>query len=207
MQEIGKVNKQIKCIPNNMRSMDFFYSFQFMSFSLEKLVDNHVKEGPTKCYHMTEYFGTEKIDLLLRKQIYPYGYLDSECKFTEEQLPPKEAFYSSLSGEDISVEDYAHAQYVWKDFNIQNLGQYHDLYVLNDVLSQGDVFKNLEICLNYNGLDAAHFYTSPGPAWQAVLKMTGVQLELLTDIDMHLFIENGLRGGISMITQTCQSQQ
>ena len=89
--------------------MDFFYSFQFMSFSLEKLVDNHVKEGPTKCYHMTEYFGTEKIDLLLRKQIYPYKYLDSECKFTEEQLSPKEAFYSSLSGEDISVEDYAHA--------------------------------------------------------------------------------------------------
>ena len=128
MQAIGKVSKQIKCIPNNMGCMDFIDSFQFMSFSLEKLVDNHVKEGPTKCYHMTEYFGTEKIDLLLRKQIYPYEY------------PPKESFHSSLSGEDISVEDYAHAQYVWKDFNIQNLGKYHDLYVLNDVLSQGDVF-------------------------------------------------------------------
>jgi hypothetical protein len=98
-------------------------------------------EVPTKFHHMTEYFGTEKIDLLLRKQIYPYEYLDSECKFTEEQLPPKEAFDSTLSGENISVEYYVHAQCAWKDFNIQNLGQYHDLYVLTDVLSLADVFE------------------------------------------------------------------
>ena len=99
------------------------------------------------------------------------------------------------------MEEYAHAQCVWKDFKIQNLGQYHDLYVLPDVLSFADVFENFrEIYLNYYGLDAAHFYTSPGLAWQAALKMAGVRLELLTDIDMHLFIEKGLREGISMIT-------
>ena len=102
--------------------MDFIDSSQFMSSSLEKLVDNLAKEGPTKFHHMTEYFGTEKIDLLLRKQVYPYEYLDSEYKFTtEEQLPPKEAFYSSLSGEDISVEDYAHAQMIWEEFGIKHL--------------------------------------------------------------------------------------
>ncbi|VDI38828.1 Hypothetical predicted protein [Mytilus galloprovincialis] len=106
-----------------------------------------------------------------------------------------------LSGEGITTLDYAHAQHVWQLFNIQNLGQYHDLYVLSDVLALADVFENFrEICLNYYGLDAAHFYTSPGLAWQAALKMTGVKLELLTDIDMHLFIEKGLRGGISMIS-------
>jgi hypothetical protein len=107
MQAIGTIQgKSLKCIPNSMKKyisfslgcMDFIDSFQFMSSSLEKLVDNLAKEGPTKFHHMTEYFGTEKIDLLLRKQVYPYEYLDSECKFTEEQHPPKEAFHSSLSG-------------------------------------------------------------------------------------------------------------
>lgn len=84
---------------------------------------------------------------------------------------------------------------------MQSLGDYHDLYVKADVLALADVFENFrDICLNYYGLDAAHFYTSPGLAWQAALKMTRVKLELLTDIDMHLFIEKGLRGGISMIS-------
>ena len=76
--------------------------------------------------------------------------MDSECKFTEEKLPPKEAFYSSLSGENISVEDYAHAQKIWEEFGIKNFGQYHDLYVLTDVLSLADAFENFrDICLNY----------------------------------------------------------
>ena len=138
---------------------------------------------------MTDYFGDEKIKLLLRKQVYPYEYFDAESKFTEKQLPLIESFYSSLSGECITEEDYAHAQTVWREFGLQTLGQYHDLYVLIDVLALADVFVHFRnICLNYYGLDAAHFYTTSGLAWQAALKMTGVRLELLTDIDMYLFI-------------------
>ncbi|XP_041377266.1 uncharacterized protein LOC121389682 [Gigantopelta aegis] len=128
------------------------------------------------------------------------NYFDSEEKFTETQLPPQEAFCSSLTGETITDEDYEHAQIIWNDFNIKHLGEYHDLYVITDVLALAGVFENFrDICLNYYELDPAHFYTSPGLAWQAALKMTGVQLELLTDIDQHLFIEKGLRGGISFI--------
>ncbi|CAG2230513.1 unnamed protein product [Mytilus edulis] len=210
MQAIGKVEgKKLNCIANNMEKyisfslgcMDFIDSLQFMSSSLQKLVENLAKEGSSKFRHMTSHFGEEQISLLLRKQVYPYEYFVSEAKFVETQLPPIENFYSTLSGEGITTLDYAHAQQVWQLFNIQNLGQYHDLYVLSDVLALADVFENFrEICLNYYGLDAAHFYTSPGLAWQAALKMTGVKLELLTDIDMHLFIEKGLRGGISMIS-------
>jgi hypothetical protein len=90
-------------------------------------------------------------------------YFDSESKITEQELPPIEAFYSSLSGECITEEDYAHAQTAWREFELQNIGQYHDLYVFTDVLSLADVFENFrDIYLNYYGLDAAHFYTSPG---------------------------------------------
>jgi hypothetical protein len=75
---------------------------------------------------------------------------------------------------------------------VQNFGQYHDLYILTDVLSLADVFENFrEICINYYGLDAAHFYMSPGLAWQAALKMTDVRLELLTDIECTCSLKKG----------------
>ena len=157
--------------------MDFIESFQFMSSSLEKLVDNLAKEGSQKFNHMKEHFGDEHIPLLLKKQIYPYEYFDSCDKFKEQELPPIEAFYRTLSGEGITYDDYGHAQMIWQEFNLQTLGQYHDLYVLTDVLALADIFENFrDIFLNYHGLDAAHFYTSPGLAWQAALKMTGVKL-------------------------------
>ena len=107
-----------------------------------------------------------------------------------------------MTNENITETDYHHAQQVWQSFKIQTLGEYSDFYVLSDTLALADVFENFRnLCLNAYGLDAAHFYTAPGLAWQAALRCTGVQLELLTDIDQHLFIENGLRGGISMISR------
>lgn len=91
---------------------------------------------------------------------------------------------------------------VWDVFKTQDLGLYHDLYMETDLHLLADVFENFRsLCLEMYGLDAAHFYTASGLAWQAALKMTGVELELLTDPDMHLFIEKGLRGGIAMISK------
>ena len=210
MSAIGTADKKITCIPNNMEKyvsfslgcMDFIDSFQFMSASLEKLICNLLKEGQDKFPHMSTHFGVDNIGLLLRKQVYPYDYFDGPEKFAETTLPPKEAFKSSLTNENIPETDYHHAQQVWQSFKIQTLGEYSDLYVLSDTLALADVFDNFRnLCLNAYGLDAAHFYTAPGLAWQAALRCTGVQLELLTDIDQHLFIENGLRGGISMISR------
>jgi hypothetical protein len=127
--------------------------------------------------------------------------MDSHKKFNETVLPSRQAFYNSLAEEHISEEDYNHAQQVWESFDVENLGQYHDLYMVTDTLLLADVFENFrKLCLEYYDLDPAHFYTAPGLAWQACLKMTGVKLELLTDIDMYLFIEHGLRGGISTIS-------
>ena len=131
-----------------------------------------------------------KFVLLLRKGVYPYEYMDSWEKFDETTLPPKEAFYSNLNLEDISDEDYAHAQKVWDVFEINNLGDYHDLYVQSDTLLLADVFENFrDKCIEIYGLDPAHFLSALGLKWQACLKKTGVNLELLTDIDMVLMVE------------------
>ena len=81
----------------------------------------------------------DKRRLLLKKGIYPYEYMDSFERFNETELPEKENFYSSLNGKGISDEEYAH---VWKKFGCQNLGDYHDLYVVTDVLLLADVFEN-----------------------------------------------------------------
>ena len=143
-----------------------------------------------------------KRQLLLKKQIYPYEYMDSFERFHEQQLPEKEKFYSSLSGSGITDEEYAHAKKVWETFGCQNLGDYHNLYVYTDTVLLADVFENFrKVCQEKYGLDPAHYYSAPGLSWDALLKKTGVELELLTDLDMHLFIERGMRGGISMASK------
>ena len=143
-----------------------------------------------------------KFVLLLRKGVYPYEDMDSWEKFDETSLPDKKAFYSNLNLEDISDEDYAHAQKVWDVFEINNLGEYHDLYVQSDTLLLADIYENFRnMCLNIYELDPVYFVSAPGLAWQACLKKTEVKLELLTDYHMLLMIEEGIRGGI------CQSVQ
>ena len=131
-----------------------------------------------------------KFMLLLTKGVYPYEYMDSWERFNETELPSKKDFYSKLNLEDITDEDYMHAQKVWKVFNIKNLGEYHDLYVQSDTLLLADVFENFrDKCIEIYELDPAHFLSAPRLAWQACLKKTGVSLELLTDKDMLLIYE------------------
>ena len=138
-----------------------------------------------------------KFVLLLRKGVYPYEYADTWEKFSEISLLSKEDFYSNLNMEDISDIDYRHANNVFKVFKLENLGDYHDLYVKSDTLLLADVFNNFkDVCLKEYELDPAHFLSLPGLAWQACLKKTNIELELLTDDDMLLMVEEGIRGGI-----------
>ena len=135
--------------------------------------------------------------MLLRKGVYPYEYIDEWDKFNEKIIPGKESFYSNLTLENISETDYAHANNILKKFNINNLGEYHDLYVRSDTLLLADIFENFrQSCLKNYELDPAHFVSLPGLAWQACLKKTNVELELLTDYDMLLMVKEGIRGGI-----------
>ena len=138
-----------------------------------------------------------KFVLLLRKGVYPYEYADTWERFSEISLPSKEDFYSNLNMEDISDIDYRHANNVFKVFKLENLGNYHDLYVQNDTLLLADVFNNFrDMCIKEYELDPASFLSLPGLAWQACLKKTNIELELLTDYDMLLMVEEGIRGGI-----------
>ena len=138
-----------------------------------------------------------KFVLLLRKGVYPYEYTDTWERFSEISLQSKEDFYSNLNMEDISDIDYRHANNVLKRFKLENLGDYHDLYVQSDTLLLADVFNNFrDMCIKEYELDPAHFLSLPGLAWQACLKKTNMELKLLTDYDMLLVVEEGIRGGI-----------
>ena len=118
-------------------------------------------------------------------------------RFNETQLPPTDAFYSNLNMSSINEEDYQHAQRVWKEFGIRDLGDYHDLYLRTDVVLLANVYEAFrDTCLKHYKLDPVHFYTSPGLAWKACFKHTGIRLELLTNPDMLLMFERGIRGGI-----------
>ena len=122
--------------------------------------------------------------LLLRKGVYPYEYMDN-WERSDETLPGKESFYSSLNVENIDDTDYRHRNNVFKKFKLKNLGEYHDLYVQSDTLLLTDVLGNFRnMCIKVYELDPAHFLSLPGLAWQACLKKTTVELELLTDYDM-----------------------
>ncbi|XP_071572850.1 uncharacterized protein [Temnothorax nylanderi] len=139
----------------------------------------------------------EDFDLLTRKGVFPYEYVDCIDKLQDPCLPPHESFYS-LTDDTVSESDYEHAANVWRRFSIQTLGEYSDLYLKTDVLLLADIFENFrDSSIKSYGLDPAHYYTLPGFTWDAMLKHTRINFELLTDIDMVTFIERGIRSGLS----------
>src|SRR6266536_194432 len=229
MLKLGECNKNIKVIPNNMEkyisfligttskewddklhkmvdkerfNLKFIDSFGFMPSSLSKLVENLKSSGIDNFKYTHEEFGSST-DLITRKGIYPYSYMNKWSKFDVEPSKLKRKhFTNDLTGEKITKNDHKFFKKVCDEFNIKNLGEYHDLYLKSDVLLLADVFESFrKMCLKYYKLDPAHYYTAPGLAWDACLKMTGIELDLLSDVDMHQFIELGLRGGVSIITR------
>ena len=172
----------------------FIDSFKFMATSLVRLVNNLSKDA---FKNVKKHYAEDKLSLLTRKGVYPYDYMNPQEKLKETKLLPREAFYSRLNGVGISDEDYVHAQKIWETFEMKNLKDYHNLYNQVDVLLLADVFANFrDICIKNYTLDPAHYYTAPGLAWDAALKVTKVELELLSDIDILLMVEKGIRGGV-----------
>ena len=207
LRDLAKRMDKIDIIPENIEkfkavftdSFIFLDSYAFLSTSLEKLADNLKKSGTEKFKRLKKEF-PEHFHLLLDKGVYFYDYAKSYSVFSETELPPKEAFYSSLKEQGISDAEYDRAKHVYKETGCETLLDYMLLYVKQDAIILCDIFENFRnLCMEYYGLDCSHYMSLPGFSWDAMLKKTGVKLELITDVDMYTFIEENLRGGVTTV--------
>jgi hypothetical protein len=190
-----------KYISFTIDHLRFIDSLQFMDSSLEILTENLKKTGLKSFTHSAKHLSKELLDLMTRKGVCPYDYVNDFSKFDEASLPAKHQFYSILNDSHITNSDYQHAQNVWIKGKCNSLRDYLRLYLKSDVLTLVDVFESFRnFCMKHYGLDCLHYYGAPSLAWDALFKVTRHQQELLTDPDMYLFCEQGIRGGISMIS-------
>ncbi|KYN18581.1 hypothetical protein ALC57_09095 [Trachymyrmex cornetzi] len=190
--------RHISSVAITIASRDSRNSSTIWRIALEKLASYLDKNKLKIVRSEFSTLSDEEFELLTRKGIFPYEYIDCVEKLQDTRLPSRELFFSSLTGDTVSESDYAHAVNVWQRFSIRTLGEYIDLYLKTDVLLLADIFEDFRnSCVASYGLDPAHYYTLPGFTWDAMLKHTRVRFELLTDIDMVMFIERGIRGGLS----------
>ena len=162
--------------------------------------------------YLVEELGSKNLGLLKQKGAHPYEYMNRFERFNEKKMPARKCFYSSTKdgkiGDDgkksdghISLKDYLTCEKIWDKFDIKDMGDYHNHYLKKDALLLADVFKKfIDTCLKFYGLDPCYYFSFPGLSWDAMLKMTGIELEKIPDIDRYLFIEKVLKGGISYIS-------
>jgi len=174
-----KLNKDVKdCHADDMKQQ------------LQTLADKYMIEN----IHKTS------LNIVCRKGVFPYEWFDSPEKFNATELPSIEEFHSHLSG-DCKPLEYQYAQLVWKTTKCKTFRDYHDLYLECDIRLLADVFENYrDITMKNYGLDPVCYITSPSLAWDAMLKMTNVEIELISDREMYDFFMNSIRGGVSMIS-------
>lgn len=182
-------------------------SLQFMAESLDNLAASLLRSGEEQFTLLRREFAEYaqnpvKWNMLMRKGVYPYDYMDNMDRFTERSLPTIESFFSRLRQEPCKPENYEHASAVWREFGCETLQDYHDLYLKADVLLLADVFEAFRsVCMKNYDLDPAHYVSAPHLSWDAMLKSTECKLELLSDPEMYRLLEGGLRGGVAMVSK------
>ena len=181
-------------------------SCQILNASLETLVANLAQDSPTKFAQVARAFNMQVDDVelprLLRKGVFPYDWFNSFDRLEVQQLPSREEFFSLLAQTECKETDYAHAQEMWRRFGCNNMADYMKLYLMLDVLQLADVFESFrDLTLKYFGLDAACYVSAPSLSWDAMLKITGVNLQLLTDSAMYNMMLAGIRGGVCMVSK------
>ena len=190
-----------------MYEIRFLDTFAFMASSLESLATNLRSSDDInelrKIFKNTsnEFKNDEQFLLMIQKGIYPYDYIENFNKLYENYLPDINSFYSKLNKSNCDIKDYKHAQNVFKTFGCKNILDYYNIYLKSDVLLLSDIWDNFrKVCYTNYGLDTCYYYTAPGLSFDAMLKITKINLELLTDVDMFKMVESGIRGGISQIS-------
>ena len=178
----------------------FIGSMQFMNSSLDASVNKLSHNG---FKHFSHEFSDNLLGLVKQKGVYPYEYMDSFKKFSYKQLSDRPKFFSFLKDECISEKGYLHPVDKWIVSKRNTLGDYHDLYLKTDILLLADVFqKFISTRLEYYGLGTCHYFSSPGLSCDAMLKMTEIELELISDINVYLFVEKGMSECTSYIAKT-----
>jgi hypothetical protein len=180
-------------------------SLQFLASSLDTLVESLGKSGSAKFVQLRKAYRTlpdSAFELLLRKGVYPYDYMNAWERFDEKKLPSIQEFASRLRQTECDPADYEHAGRVWSTFECRTLKDYHDVYLKSDVLLLADVFEEFrKVCMTHYQLDPAHYVSAPQLSWDAMLKMTDCSLDLISDSEMFRMLDGSLRGGISMISK------
>ena len=203
IQVIPKTDERYTSIIVN-RNIIFSDSLQFLKASLDNLALN-LEDNDFK--HLLSEFPEDKLELLRKKDSYPYEWVDSYRKLHYPRLPLKESFYSSIDdgkrgkGDGhISYAKYLHLKLVWKEFGFKTFKDFHNHYLKEDVLLLADVFeKFISASLKYYNLDPCHYFSAPRLSWDAMLKMAKVELEKISDSEKHIFIKRVMKGGISCI--------
>ena len=181
----------------------FLDSYAFLPTSLSQLVSNLAQTGTDHFHLVKEYFPDPKHhNLLLQKGVYFYEYADDFEIFEQTKLPPKEQFYSSLTLETVTDEQYKHAQNVFDTFNMSSLLDYHNTYLKSDILQLADCYEHFRNQTMANlKLDPCFYVSTPGLSFDAALLMTRVELELITNPEHYLLWEAAVRGGVACISR------
>ena len=191
------------CLPRNSNkfislqigSFIFKDSYLFLDKSLDYLTGTI---DDIDRISLKQEFG-ENYQLLTKKGIYPYNYFDNTKKYNEQKLPNKEEFFNKINNKNITDEDYTHAKNVFEKFECKNLLDYSILYLKTDLCHLADAFQKFSnFAYETYEIDPRHSYTLPGFSWQAMLKLTKIELEFISDPDMYLFLMDTIRGGVSV---------
>ena len=185
-----------KFISIQIGSFIFKDSYLFLNKSLDYLTSTISDEDRIS---LKQEFGEENYKLFTKKGIYPYDYFDEKQKYCETELPKKQKFFDKLNNKNISNEDYKHALNIFKTFKCKDLLDYSILYIKTDICHLLDVFQKFsDFAYKTYNLDARHSYTLPGYSWQSMLKMIKIELELISNSDMYLYLMDTIRGGITV---------
>ena len=207
--KVGEYINEDDKVKDIMYEIRFLDTLSFMACSIDSLSENlavdckTMEEKRSVFKNISEYFSDDRqFELMIKKGIYPYDYIDKYSRLYETKLPSIECFDSQLYNSSCSEEDYEIAKTVWNTFNCKSMMNYHNLYLITDVLLLADIWENFRsVCYKNYELDCEYYYTAPGLSFDAMLKCSGVELDLLTDLKMFEFVESGIRGGISQISK------
>jgi DNA-directed RNA polymerase subunit RPC12/RpoP len=208
---LGRDPRSITVIPHTMdryvsfskkigkMELRFIDSLKFLGKSLDKLACELPREKFHMCREHTE--NEQQFDILIKKNVFPYDWLNDMSKLESTTLPQKDDFKSILTGEDITDEQYQFAQMAWDTFGHKTMKDYTITYLLSDVCILGDIFEDFRnMCLEYYNLDACYYLTAPSLAFDAMLYKTRQTIELMTDLNMIGFVSKALRGGLTSVT-------